>query len=175
MKIYEIPSHVFVSKVENHKEIKQNILDTIKSMGQYGVENRSQKITNTDWHLDSNIARPYYDIIKPALQPHLELFSEKMGFDKISVSNYWYQQYNEGDYHLSHVHPKAMFSNVYYIQLDDKAPKTTFTYLGESFDIQVEEGSIITFPTYLSHESKPNKSTLPKIIIAFNIDADIGH
>ena len=175
MKLYEVPSHIFVSKVENHKKIKQDILDAIESMGQYSVENKSQKITNTDWHLDSSIIRPYYDIIKPSLQPHLEEFSERMGFDKISVSNYWFHRYNNEDYHLSHVHPKAMFSNVYYVQLDNLSPRTTFTYLGKSFDIEIEEGSIITFPTYFSHESKPNKSNLPKIVVAFNTDTDISH
>jgi hypothetical protein len=39
---------------------------------------------------------------------------------------------------------------------------------------EVEEGDIITFPSFLKHESKPNMIDLPKVSIAFNVDTEIS-
>ena len=44
--------------------------------------------------------------------------------------------------------------------------------LDKEFDIDVQEGDILTFPSSYLHCSKPNKSDFTKTIIGFDIICD---
>ena len=50
------------TKVENHSEIKQSLLEQIESIGTHNIVENNQKISNTDWHLNSNYKRNYIEI-----------------------------------------------------------------------------------------------------------------
>jgi uncharacterized RmlC-like cupin family protein len=86
--------------------------------------------------------------------------------EHVILSNYWFQQYENGDYHGTHVHDTP-FSSVYYIELPGESPRTTLKLFGKEYQIEVQEGDILTFPGFIPHESKENKNTR-KTIIAFN-------
>ena len=94
-------------------------------------------------------------------------------FDPDNLRTYnqvWYQQYKKGDYHGWHRHPNNTFSNVYYVSLPKNSASTSFRYSGKEFEINVKEGQILTFPSYLEHCSKPNPSDQIKTVISFNLD-----
>ena len=168
MKLFSIPASVYLSTVDNHSSIKESILEQIASMG----DHRFGNISNTDWHLSTETNRPYYDIVKPLIDKHNEEIRTLLGYNTISMENYWFQQYKTGDFHEWHVHNKCLFSNIYFVNLTGDNPKTRFGYLGEEFYVPVEEGTILTFPSYLHHRSPENTSSEKKTVISWNTDCE---
>lgn len=164
-----INGFVFLSTVPEHNKIKDKILSLISETGKYSNIFRDvQKISNTDWHVTSSLPRPYIDFVFPIFDLHNQKLMEHVGYNSVDSIDIWYQQYESGDFHTWHTHKRAMFSNIYYVDLPDKSPKTTFKVGSNEFEINIKEGDILSFPSYLIHCSKPNKSNKTKTIISFN-------
>ena len=168
MKNFNLPDCFFISSVKNHNEIKSKILDSISSMGKFSLQTGINNISNTDWHLSSEINRPYYQIIESAILEHISDLKDKFKYKYGKVENYWFQQYHKGDYFDWHVHDGYMFSSVYYVDLHGSSPKTTFILNNKEFFIETKEGDILTFPSFLIHKSNTNQSDNVKTIISFN-------
>jgi hypothetical protein len=159
-----------ITTVHNHLEIKDKIINDINDMGEYSFINNEQNIKSSDWHLNANFNRPYINHLIPTFQSFCENIKNHFGYsENVNVQNYWYQKYGEGDYHDWHIHPKASFSNVYYVSLPDGCSKTSFKLKDKEFTVDVKEGEILTFPAFYLHCSKPNQSKNEKIVVAFNI------
>jgi hypothetical protein len=171
IKTGDIPCSVFVSEVPNHKIVKLNILKDIKENAVFSVNDLSREtIYNTDFFIDKqyNYCK-YMDLVRPIFEEHNRSLTKLLDYEfNIVVSAIWYQQYATGDFHSWHRHSGCTFSNVYYVDLPDVASKTTFRFLGREFEVEVNEGQILTFPSYLYHCSKPNMSKNIKTVIAFN-------
>jgi hypothetical protein len=167
MRQYEVPAHIFVSKVPNHQELKPKILEAIKREPSQSVHASGQKISKTDFFKDPEIKRSYYDIIKLPIENHLQEVCDKLQMQLRQDNYFWFQQYEYGDFHNYHTHDTA-YSCVYYVQLESESPKTTFIYMGNEFEFNINEGDILTFPSYLMHRSKPNFSKFTKTIVACN-------
>lgn len=158
----------YLYDVPNHAEIKPLILDGIRSMGTHSMFVRGQHTSNTDWHLGRDCARPYYTHLVELFAVHSQKLVETSGMPAtLSPVNYWFQQYRNGDYHEWHVHPNVMFANVYYLDLPAGASKTSFKVGDREFEVEANEGQILTFPTCFIHCSKPNLTGV-KTVIAFN-------
>jgi hypothetical protein len=170
----EAPAHIFVRKANNHLALKPAILQSILSMGEFSYKGGKNCISSTDWHLSGAIARPYMDVIRTPIADHVEVFRREFGYNSATVVGVWYQRYQHGDFHDWHTHGDCTFSSVYYVELPDSAPKTSFIHNGAEFSVGVEEGDIITFPSYLIHRSSQNLSTEPKTVVAFNLNATMG-
>jgi hypothetical protein len=153
----------------NHDEIKPEIMKGIQEMGTHSLVEEGQRISNTDWHLGPRYKRPYGNYVLDITQIHIEMVKEIINIpgDTITMGNYWFQQYAEGDYHDWHLHANATFSNVYYVDLPDGASKTSFRAGEITFEVPVKEGQILTFPACFAHCSKPNPVGV-KTIISFN-------
>jgi cupin superfamily acireductone dioxygenase involved in methionine salvage len=172
MKQININCPLFISNVTNHTQIKNDILQSISSMGSFSYRETINNITNTDWHLNNNYSRKYFEIVKPVLYNHIDLVKKTLGYKTLDIINYWFQQYYPGDYHGWHNHGKCVFSNVYYVDLAETSPKTQFKLGDTEFYVDVSEGDIITFPSFLAHQSPINQSSFVKTVIAFNVDGD---
>jgi hypothetical protein len=162
--------HFYVHKVPNHHLIKNKILKAISEMGLHSTADGNQKITNTDWYLPTSYERPYFEYLEPVLLTHVNELAQAVEVSEhtsISLKNYWFQQYKEGDFHEWHMHENSLFSSVYYVDLPSGAAKTSFKCGEESFDVPVKEGCILTFPACFLHCSKPNKKAT-KTVISFN-------
>ena len=85
------------------------------------------------------------------------------------VQNIWYQQYNSNDEHDWHTHTGSHYTNIYFVELPDKDMKTEILDMA---NIDVKEGDIISFPAFIFHRSKPNKSNKRKTVISFNTSFD---
>jgi hypothetical protein len=158
-----------VYDVVNHKKIKSDLLIQIASMENESLIEADQTISNTDWKTPRNIERPYFYTTFSIMQDVADRVSVMWGIPKLKVSNYWFQQYKKGDYHDWHSHEEALFSCVYYVDMADDNPKTTFNLKGKEINIPVSEGQVLIFPGFLPHTSKENKTDKTKTIISFNI------
>ena len=167
MKIIETKAPIFIFDLPDNKE---EILKAIESMGTHSLIDKTQQISNSDWQLNSNYPRQYYDIVRPLVEKRFPEIEEKTKSNKIKIENYWFQQYNPGgDYHAWHHHGSSTYSSVFYVELP-KGSSTTFDYMGDEFQVDVEEGQYLVFPSYLRHCSKPNKTKERKTIIALNLN-----
>jgi len=169
-KKHEIPFLIF--EVKDHLMIKDKILDGIKKMGKHSIVDQEQNIANSDWHLAKNFNRQYYEYILKVFNDVTEFVNKKFNYheqDKVSVNNYWFQQYENGGMHKWHRHGGCSFSCCYYVDLSCDNPKTSFELFGEMFEVDVKEGVVLIFPSFLSHCSKPNESKHTKTVVSFNI------
>ena len=157
---------IFKSTPENLGDAKDSILKCIQAAGTYSVSDGTQSISNTDWHL-ANPNREYWSHAIPFVGEHNEKLIEHYRLNGAQVENFWFQQYEKGDYHNWHNHSGCCFSSVFYVELGDNAPSTTFRWMGRSFEVPVQEGDILSFPSFVAHGSKANKGSR-KTIISYN-------
>ena len=164
----DIPSQVYISDVSDHKNIKLTFFDLLDKFPVLSIkENNFQNIYNTDYFC-TNFYKFNYDFFIPVADQHNYALSIYLQYDhQIKTSHIWYQQYAKNGFHSWHKH-NDVFSNVYYVDLPEDSSKTSFRFRGEEFEVDVEEGQILTFPSYLEHCSKPNLSDKIKTVIAFN-------
>lgn len=168
--IHQVDAPFIVKRVTNHETVKQSILSSIKSMGVHSMEEPPiQAIFNCDWHLPNTYQRAYLNAVLPIINQHNLAVQRALGHIRaVQTDNIWFQQYREGNFHSWHVHPKAMFSNVYFVELPSKTIATTFRVMGKEFQVDAEEGDILTFPSFYEHCSKTNDLEGIKTVIAFN-------
>ena len=167
----EIP--FIITRVENHDKIKDLILEDISKLGIHSnIEHPEISLSNTDWNLKDQVyKREYLNYIKPIIEQVYNNIIEVHGVsNKINLCEHvvcWFNQYEKDDYIFPHIHPKSTYSSVYY--LDGCNNKTTFIVNNKEFQIDVNEGEVLTFFSGVSHESKPNKSGKIKTIILWNM------
>lgn len=170
-RLTNIPLEFFITSVSNHKVVKKSILKAIEEQGCYGFKNKAQQISNTDWHLSPSFPRPYIEIAGSIIVGHLDMLKDYFGYDAVTLKNYWFQQYGKGDHHSEHTHSSCNFSSIYYVDLGRGTPKTNFVFRGKIYSLDVNEGDILTFPSFLIHFSPENKVSHTKTVISFNSDA----
>ena len=168
----DINSLVHITQIPNFEIFKTDTLDAIKSMNRYSINGVGQNISNTDWHLDPNMYRPYWNTICPEINRHNNRLQRKLNLHSITTGKFWFQQYETGDYHSWHTHNGSTFSNVIYIELGTNSPKTSFLYMNKEYTVNVNEGEILTFPSFLAHGSKPNTGAR-KTIVSFNSNIEV--
>lgn len=173
----DIPCKVFKTHVDDHAQIKLLLLNSIKKLGTHSAITKYEYVSNTDWHIRNNIGhdfenKEYLNIVTPILVRHNKQLAEYTGATEINTNHIWFQQYGKAGFHGWHIHGNCMYSNVYYVELDKSCPRTSFRFMGTEFSIDVEEGDILTFPSFLQHCSRPNKHDSRKTVVAFNSNAD---
>ena len=105
----------------------------------------------------------------------------------LEITGCWANLSPTGDGHKPHTHPNNYLSGVYYVQtqkganrisFDDPRPQTNIISPRtiESTDenagqihIDVSEGMMLLFPSWLQHQVPPNASDRMRISIAFNV------
>lgn len=174
MKIHNINSPVFIKSLPRHADVKEELINVIRSGMEFSIRDSKISVTNSDYHLAPDFFRivgpKYWAIFFPEARAYLNEMATALGLDEWSISKYWYQEYRQGDYQPWHTHPGTMLTNVYYLSLPEGSMKTTLSISGVETELEVKEGDIITIPSYVKHCSKPHLGDKPKIVIAFNAE-----
>lgn len=163
-----IPCSAFKTHPEGHEAVKSEFIKTISVLKKDEYKDL-QTISRSDWR-DTPKNSIYPDAIEQNIIEHIQQVKIKLNLDNYWLQNCWFQQYKTGDFHGWHVHAKAMFAGVYYIELPKDSEGTLFSHINKEFYLPTTEGDIISFPTFVRHCSVPNKSLHTKTIIAFNYD-----
>ena len=163
-------SNKVLSRVFNHQEVKPKLLNLIKQI-KNSYKGSDQQITNTDYWLPKDANRPYLKLFQETVTPTMIGLCKNWYCDRWEVHNIWFQQYSKGDYHGWHNHGECQFANVYFLDLPDTKMTTQFF---KEEPIEVEEGTILTFPSWLIHSSPINTSDKTKTVIAFNSSFYVG-
>lgn len=117
------------------------------------------------------------------------LIKEGLNYNnKLEISSSWFTKTHKGEQSPMHDHKNCVFSAVYYYgDYDDKVGNLIFknpivnltSYrlnVGKSnkfntYDIEVtpQSGSLLIFPSYVSHKIDVHKSDIPRLSLAFNM------
>ena len=109
---------------------------------------------------------------------NLDYFSDPP--DDTLTYSMWSVRLNSGGHQAAHTHPSGWISGVYYTSLPQlnktlnegalefgvDYPKNKFKSL---YTVQPEEGTLILFPSYLSHRTVPFESDKQRICISFDV------
>lgn len=135
-----------------------------------------------DQHTDYDSKNNYHSLVEALLMDDL-----KDAFRNLNVPNditprvtsSWFQYYDKGEHHAVHNHAIGGYSMVCFINYDRMVHRpTTFICPFLSFwdgnvreycPNDVDEGSIIIFPSALPHYVPPNKSEDQRLILSCNI------
>ena len=162
---------VYKFKLENHSDVKKNILDYIENDHYCSKNAYIDTITKFDWKNGSNFERPWVKYFLPIFEKVLDNFLTEIGIQKIGTfSAIWYQQYEKESYHGWHIHG-GHYTGIYYLEFPKDSPKTEILHPlnNKITKINAKEGDIIFFPSHIIHRAPKNKG-IRKTIISYNFD-----
>jgi hypothetical protein len=161
---------IFISKLSNHIEIKNKLLSLISDSPTQTINNNSDNIEKTDFYIDND--RDYKQFLLPYLTVHMKEVFRPLNISGFEFGNMWFQQYIQDNTHDWHIHGKCHWTNVYFVELIDPLEKTQVSniYNKEQINYNIEEGSILTFPSFLYHKSPSIQSGNRKTIVSFNLN-----
>lgn len=182
--IYNIPCPILKMRFGLHDEMREKTLQLIDQMnaGSYqAVDDHGYLKTNIskcDWNVSREEPREYLNYIQEAIyKEHAQMFFDR-GFQAVKMINMWFQQYEKNASHEWHVHTQCQWSSVYYLEYPEGSPKTVFVNPlnnDGTFDIDdVEEGDILTFPSFIIHCAPEIKDDKRKTILSFNTDVSLS-
>ena len=111
----------------------------------------------------------------------------RIGYDAFEVTGCWANVLAKGATHKVHSHPNNFLSGVYYVRTQPGANTINFhdprnqtriirppvaELTAENTDqvvVEVTNGTLLMFPSYLEHSVDPNTSAEERISISFNI------
>ena len=159
MKKSTLNDYIIVNKIADHETHKSVLLDYFSKESKEFCH-----ISNTDWENNKDKRRPWIYYFRDNIVSQItQKLNDRMNSLDMILHNIWFQQYNENDDHDWHNHIECQFTNVYYVEL----PKNQATEIFD-FDVDINEGDVLTFPSFLYHRSKANLTKERKTIVSFN-------
>jgi hypothetical protein len=154
-----------INKIDNYKEINKKLLFLIDKIPNNPLKGRNDNISHTDWNLPPELKREYLDYFFEIIEPYMLKISKEFKSKKCEIDNIWFQQYYKSDLHRWHTHAKCHFTNVYFVELPCKSLGTEIL---DQEKLDLHEGDLLTFPSYLYHRSPRNLGEKRKTVISFN-------
>ena len=156
-------------KVSNWKKKKEQLLDF--------VSNLSFKYFDQIADLYTTYGDQTSSIPLKILEDDILKFTTEVKYSGEINAEIWFQKYYENQFHSPHNHGAIGYSSVLYINFDKRihdgtrflAPFNDPDGNHVEFAPDVDEGSLIFFPSYLYHFTIPNKSDSIRIIMSMNI------
>jgi uncharacterized RmlC-like cupin family protein len=178
MEFIEFTSYIVKTTMENHPTIKNKLLMLFSEADSESTQKHSdlnpfENVTKLDWSKSTDRNREWVKYFYPILQDKLNGISTKMGYSRFLIEAIWFQQYEKESYHGWHVHG-SNFTAVYYVEMDKLSAPTELVdpSLNRKIHLDVKEGDIIFFPSYVIHRGPANMSDKRKTIISFNTSSD---
>ncbi len=188
------PISIFHGKVEDNGKLKDNILPFIQTTKQYNKPPEGWLTNNINTSYNNTEINCYDFLIEETQQQYQAVlntfFDERFN---INVSQMWYNVYNGGEWQEEHTHTGTIgspihFACIHFLSFDPNI-HTPVTFIdplittralslemksngyNDKVNLKYEEGDLIMFPSYLSHEVSPSiQSNYPRITISFNIE-----
>ena len=168
--LFSIPLYTY--EVDDWKNKKKEIVGWLKKTK--FSRNQLDNHFNTDrLRLQQN--KFYSEDFVRLVDNELQLFRQEADLETIFISDIWFVEYENGDYHSPHTHESARFSGILYVNLDDENPMTTFvqpwySYWGtKQMTVEVKEGTMLIVPSHVMHFSRPNASVNTKTVLSFDM------
>jgi len=199
MSFYQFPSEfVFWDKVENHDEIKKEILPKILEANK-NKKNNPFSACKFNTSFKHNDEQPDLNVMNKKMFDVIFFYLEKMfktinfNAEKLMVNKGWWNVYDEGEFQEEHSHtgpPKYLdgdlfypaFSIIYILHDENEKSSIVFKKTGpfplmephrekvfKTEDVkEIKEGTILIFPYNLRHLVKPCIKP-GRVTLAYNI------
>ena len=168
---FEVP--FFIHQLDLNKQLQ------ILNIFTCNEKNLEKKDPVSDVYTDFFASKNYLPDVVEILREELADLYLSAGFRNPIISQAWMQQYTKGCFMTPHNHGMTGFSAVYYIKFDPIehestrfiAPLNNFI-TGDNLEYkpEVNQGTLIFFPSMLMHYVRPTQSEKPRAILSFNID-----
>tara|TARA_X000000368_G_scaffold347083_1_gene286563 strand:- start:61 stop:624 length:564 start_codon:yes stop_codon:yes gene_type:complete len=163
---------VWIHELESHNKIKSSILNCIDEYDQ--INECPDPVTKTDFYDNRpNQHSNYFSILEQNAEPLWKEICNKYWVKEFSIGGCWFQQYNTNSWHGWHLHGNASISLSYLLELPERKFSTEFIDIERktTFQVDVEEGDVIIFPSYVIHRSPViTDSNVRKTTIAINLN-----
>jgi hypothetical protein len=159
--------HIQVNDWEVKKKILHDLYDKIL------VEYNDNVWTN--YHNDKEFLNKE---ISELLRDELINFGNLLNFQELKIEASWFEASKQNNYHNPHNHGLTGYSAVCYVDYDKNyheatnfiAPFANFVTGDLLRDKpEIDEGSLILFPSSLIHYTNPNISKKERLILSFNL------
>jgi len=188
------PEPVFKYKFDNPKELNIELSKYIYDLRDKDTEGlkRSNK---GGWHSknfelkDKNSIQFQFAIkVQEYIVDTFKKFGWKIKNKNIRISEMWAIINKKEDFNVIHTHPNCYLSAAYYVKAPkncgkfeiehpNSAKKYSFPEVEvrnelnlEVASIEIDEGDLLLFPSYLPHKVGQNQSDNDRIVISFNVD-----
>ena len=141
----------------------------------YDANFYQDKKTNvyTDYGNNNDYKYEVIDILKSDVTN----FHNDIDVDTVYVSDLWFQKYKSGQFHATHNHGALGYSSILFLKYDKTIHKATrflspfMNPKGETdtYIPDVDEGTIIFFPSMINHYTIPNQTDKTRIVLSFNL------
>jgi|TARA_R110000824_G_scaffold93984_1_gene227173 uncharacterized protein (TIGR02466 family) len=189
------PTPLYTTTFPDMEKLNKSLIQHIKKWRKKG---KGLKKTNINgWHSDTNMAhkKEYSRLTNLIISMTRGVFKDYHIKGKPGIGNMWANINYQGSYNVVHVHPNAVLSGSYYIQVPEKSghiffqdPRPGPSYLlpdrvkplpgilADQIECQTPTGRCMIFPGWLHHGVTQNKSKLKgekgwRISVAFNVVA----
>lgn len=168
-------------EVRNWK-IKKKELKDLYEFSKVTIPSNKDEYVHTNYHdldLESQNFKSYLNCIQNILNDEIEYFKEHFNISKHSIKSAWFEQALQYNFHEVHNHGTTGYSSVCFIEYNSSVHTPTkfispFDHFitGEHmiYTPEVNEGSLIFFPSALKHFTNPNMSEQERIILSFNLE-----
>jgi ectoine hydroxylase-related dioxygenase (phytanoyl-CoA dioxygenase family) len=178
---YSLESPVVIKKIKNYKEINKKLLsyfddvvgESIKPGEGYTIGNNTwleDSFHKLDWKDAKDFSRPWVQYFLNYFIPEIIDIKNELYYEECHLIEMWFQQYRQNNMHSWHTHGEN-FTGVYYVELNEKSPKTQIVNPFDShsvYQLDVSEGDIVIFPSYTLHRAPKMVHDTRKTIISFN-------
>lgn len=178
MLLFGVP--IFKFKCKNHNEIKELVCGNLESYSTpkpWDCTVQSSFLKKLDW-LENSKYLYTSDVKKLALQYDADTVDYR-------VNDIWINVYKKNHFQEYHNHCPSDFSAIHFVQFDEEHAGPIFKDPNEAlstynsymrfknsieYQVPVEEGDIIFFPSFLEHKVPKNKTDSKRITISFNLN-----
>ena len=175
--MFEVP--LLHLQVKNWEKKKKILFEMAKTSDFIMAEEYCSKV-KSDYHKQNNAKSmgKHNNKVLEVLEEEMEIFCNYFEFNSCTIKSSWFESADQGNYHGIHNHGTTGYSSVCYIDYNKSVHTPTqfvspfHNFLtGEllQYEPEVEEGSIIFFPSVIMHYTEPNISKIERTILSFNI------
>ena len=155
----------------------------ISLMNESNFEERNNNLV-TDFNFQNrNDNFEYNREIENIFSDELFLFKEHFQFTNVYLTSSWFEISNKNSHHTTHNHGATGYSSVCFIEYDSNfhTPTKFISPFNSFIDGQVltftpdeiEEGSLIFFPSLIHHFTIPHNSEKTRKILSFNLKVEM--
>lgn len=134
------------------------------------IENNNKSVKSMEELLEEELNLVYDKMLKPL---------DRLSNRKLKISEFWFQNQNNGTAHGMHTHGSNGLSAVCYVKYD-KRYHTPTNFISPNFNCltntnmawypeESTEGTMVVFPSNILHSTQPNNSDVSRVILSFNL------
>jgi hypothetical protein len=156
----------------NWKDKKKKIIELCSS------QHMAFDMMLTDF-FENNEGQKYCESVYELFENEIDAFRNELKIsNKMKIHQAWFEISEKGMYHTVHNHGALGYSAVCYLEYFPElhiattfvAPYNNFLTGNQlEFTPKVDEGTIIFFPSVISHYVIPNKSEVARKVVSFNL------